>query len=204
MQATVEQLRPYLHDFDFTGLFVDGLGWDHYHAAPVTVSAGGRAYDLAPVAEKRGFAVFECAPDPDGAIPPYPVRRKVETEVARRVFEHLIVYADAARTEQVWQWVKRETGRPNACRERRFTAGQSGDPVLQPLREVAFSLEEEAVGLGVADVTGRVRRAFDVEKVTKRFYERFRSELGRVRGTSSTASLGRATATGTPPSCSTA
>lgn len=181
MQPTVEELRPYLQAFDLTGLFVDGLGWDHYRAAPVTVSADGHAYALAAVAEKRGFAVFACAPDADGGIPPYPVRRRIEAEVAKRVFEHLIVYADAARAQQVWQWVRRESGRPNACREHRFDAGQTGVALLQRMQPLFVALDEEG-SLDIARVASRVRKAFDVEKVTKRFYEHFSKELKEFGG----------------------
>ena len=41
-------------------------------------------------------------------------------------FEHLIVFVDPRRGAQVWQWVKREAGKPAACRETAFVAGQSG------------------------------------------------------------------------------
>jgi len=41
---------------------------------------------------------------------------------------------------------------------------------------LAFDIEEEA-GLTIPIVTSRVRAAMDVEKVTRRFYERFRREL---------------------------
>ena len=110
-------------------------------------------------------------------MPPYPIRRKIEAQVAKRNFEHLIVFVDSARTIQKWQWVKRESGRPLACNEQDFQAGQSGEPILQRLRDTAFSMEDEARGIVISDVTARVRKAFDVEKVTRRFYERFRKEL---------------------------
>ena len=176
MPVSIEELRPHLRNFDFTGLFVDGLGWNHYQAEPVAVLVNGREYSLKPVAEKAGFAVFECAPDQDGAVPSYPVRRKIESQIAKSAFEHLVIFADKEQTTQVWQWVKREAGKPAACREQQFHAGQGGDPLLQRLRQIAFTLDEEA-GLKISTVTSKVRKALDVERVTKRFYERFRTEL---------------------------
>ena len=134
-------------------------------------------FGLEPVAEKAGFGVFVCAPDADGAIPPYPVRRKIEHRVARRVFEHLIIFVDEAGTSQIWQWVKREMGRPAACREMRYQAGQSGNALLQRIQPIAVSLEQELQGIGITEVVSRVRRAMDIERVTRRFYDRFRSEL---------------------------
>ena len=177
MPFSIEELRPYLQAFDFSGLFVEGLGWDHYQTEPVTVRLNDQDYALKPVAEKAGFGVYECDSSVDSNIPQYPVRRKIEAQVAKRTFEHLIVFVDATRTTQKWQWVKRERGRPLACSEQDFFAGQSGEPVLQRLRDAAFTLEDEGRGIGISDVTSRVYKAFDVEKVTKRFYERFRTEL---------------------------
>ena len=55
---------------------------------------------------------------------------------------------DAGLTEQCWQWVKRESGKPPAYREHSFRAGQTGEPLLQRLQTLAFALDEEP-GLSV-------------------------------------------------------
>ena len=176
-QVKVEQLRPHLQAFDFSRLFVEGLGWDNYITAPFVVRVKERDYTLKPIAEKAGFAVYECDSSVDNNIPQYPIRRKIESEVAKRAFEHLIIFTDPGHKAQVWQWVKRESSRPAACREQAFRSGQTGEPILQQLRKVAFTLDDEARGIVISDVTSRVRKAFDVEKVTKRFYDKFRTEL---------------------------
>ena len=176
MQVQIDELRPYLQAFDFPHLFVEGLGWDYYQTEPVALAVDGHEYSLKPVAEKAQFAVFECAPGPNGVIPDYPVRRKIETQVAKLAFEHLIIFVNADQTLQIWQWVKREAGKPAACREQDYQAGQTGLPILQRLQTIAFALDEEE-GLNIALVTSRVRAALDVEKVTRRFYDRFRTEL---------------------------
>ncbi len=177
MPVSIEELRPHLQAFDFPRLFVEGLGWDHFQGEPLVLPADGHEYALKPVAEKAQFAVFECAPGPDGAIPEYPVRRKIETQVTKRAFEHLIIFVDGARTQQVWQWVKRLAGKPTSCREHKFHTGQTGQPLLQRLDGFIVTLEDEAKGIGITDVVSRVGKVFDVEKVTKRFYDRFRTEL---------------------------
>ncbi len=181
MPVSIEELRPHLQAFNFPSLFVEGLGWNHYQAEPVAVLVNDREYYLKPVAEKAGFVVFEYATDQDGAVPPYPIRRKIETQVAKRAFEHLIIFVDAAHTQQVWQWVKRESGKPAACREIAYAVGQSGDHLLQRLQPLFVSLDEEP-SLNIALVASRVRGALDVERVTKRFYGRFRTELTAFGG----------------------
>ncbi len=176
MPVSIEELRPHLQAFDFPRLFVEGLGWDHYVTEPFVVRINERDYALNPIAEKAGFAVYECDSSVDNNIPQYPIRRKIESEVAKRTFEHLIIFTDPGRKAQVWQWVRRESGKPAACREYAVTTGASGDHLLQRIQPLFVSLDEEP-SLNIALVASRVRAALDVEKITKRFYERFQKEL---------------------------
>ncbi len=176
MPVSIEELRPHLQAFDFPRLFIEGLGWDHYVTEPFVVRVNERDYTLNPIAEKSGFAVYECDSSVDNNVPQYPVRRKIESEVAKRTFEHLIIFTDPDRKAQVWQWVRRESGKPAACREYAVTTGASGDHLLQRIQPLFVSLDEEP-SLNIALVASRVRAALDVEKVTKRFYERFQKEL---------------------------
>ena len=73
----------------------------------------------------------------------------------------------------MWQWVKREAGKPSACREQIFYKGQSGDALVQKIQGIAFSLEDDP---NVAESVAKVGAAFDVEKVTKKFYDQFKKE----------------------------
>jgi hypothetical protein len=166
--------RQCLKEFDFRTLFIEEMGWDH-HISSLEVFVDGIAYTLKTVAQKRGMVVFVCLPMDDGPIPDYPTRRKIERQVAKSVHEHLIIYEDKDNKFQIWQWVKREAGKPTQCREHRYYCNQPGDSLLQKLKAIAFSLDEEE-GLTIVDVTSRVRAGFDVDRVTKRFYDRFKSE----------------------------
>src|SRR5260221_2751716 len=76
---------------------------------------------------------------------------------------------------QAWQWVKREEGKRLAPRPHRYHKGQSGELLAQKLERLAIRLEEEE-HMQMTEVAGRVARAFDVERVTKKFYDRFKLE----------------------------
>jgi len=169
-----QRCRCLLREFRLGELFVEELGWDRYSQS-LEVTVDGRTYQLAAIAQKAGLVAFEC-PGREELMRSYPARRRVETQVAKSVREHLIVYTDPARTTQIWQWVKREIGRPAACREHIFRHTQPGDSLLQKLEYLAFTLEDEERGVTVVDSHGRVRQGFDVERVTRRFYDRFKSE----------------------------
>jgi len=169
-----QRCRPLLREFRLRDLFVEELGWDR-HAQSLDVTVDGNTYQLSAIAQKAGLVAFEC-PGCEDLMRSYPARRKVETQVAKSVREHLIVYTDPAHTTQIWQWVKREIGRPAACREHIFRHTQPGDSLLQKLEYLAFTLEDEERGVTVVDSHGRVRQGFDVERVTRRFYDRFKAE----------------------------
>ena len=171
----VARTRELLQWFEFRKLFIEELGWAA-HRARLDVSVPGASYALDAVAEKCGLVVYHFAAAPDAAIPAYATRRRIERQVTRSTRENLIIYADAAKTTQVWQWVRRQPGQPVAAREHHFHKHQSGDALLQKLEPLLISLEEEEKGVNLPEVARRVQRGFDVERVTKRFYELFRKE----------------------------
>jgi len=168
------RIREPLRAFDFNKLFIEELGWDR-HTSHLDVPVDGQVFALNAVAQKRGMVVYVCDPLPDGSTPDHATRRKVERQVSKSVLEHLILYVDKQKTAQVWQWVKREAGKPTACREHTYHRNQPGDALIQKLQAIAFSLAEEE-SLSLVDVTRRTRKAFDVERITKRFYDEFRKQ----------------------------
>jgi hypothetical protein len=181
----VARVRPLLQSFAFSSLFVEELGWDHYHSS-IDVLVEGETHHLEAIAEKRGMVVFVCSAGADnGHIPAYAVRRKIESQIRRSAHEHLIIYVDSQRETQLWQWVRREPGRPAASREHQYNIRQPGDALIQKLDAIAFELAEEEA-LTITAVAGRARRAFDIDLVTRRFYDRFQSEhatfLGFITG----------------------
>jgi len=178
MTIQLQSARQSLRDFDLRALFIEELGWDNYKAPPLVVSVDGQDYRLMPVVQKRDMVLYAYDAGAGDAIPDYATRRKIEKRAIESgmAYEHIIVYRDAAR--QVWQWVKREPGKPDRNREQTLYDGQSPDALLRKLDVLAVALEDEDV-VDIAAMAGRARRAFDVEGVTKKFYDRFQKEHGR-------------------------
>lgn len=161
-------VRSLLKAFDFRKLFIEELGWDKLSKA-LDKEVDGKTYRFHAVAEKRGVVILIVE-----GIPDYEIRVKLDKLVAKDHFEHLIVFADKAQGRQVWQWFRKEPGKPVAVRKYEFGSGQSGELLVQKLADLAFTLDEEE-SLTLTDVTGRFK-TFDVEKVTKKFYDRFKTE----------------------------
>jgi hypothetical protein len=163
-----------LEQFDFPKLFIEELGWDR-HSADLSIEISGTSFPLRAVAEKRGMVAWICRAPAGQQIPDRAARRKIEHQVAKTTLEHLIIFTDAKRAEQIWCWSRREIGKPASVPEHFWYASSGNRGFLQKLQAIAFSLDEEE-SLTLVDVTARARTAFDVERVTKRFYDQFKIE----------------------------
>jgi hypothetical protein len=187
MKINVTEVRQCLKLFDFKTLFREHLGWDNCQAK-LEIPVDGRTIPLSALAQKRGFVAFVC----DGSIPDRATRLKIDHQTTKSVREHFVIYADKCTGQQVWQWVRREQGMPLASRDHRFEVSQSGDPLIQRLDQIAITLQEEE-DLTLPDLTGRIRAALDVDKITKKFYDRFKTEhaafLNLVKGIKADADL---------------
>ena len=164
--------RALVEAFDFQALFNE-LGWDlPPRQQPYVVNVGETAYSLEVAAHKRGVQILVCQPDEFGRIPDYATRQKVERKVTAEVREHLVIFTDTAKTLQVWQWVSRESGRPNQYREITWRVGENLELLAQKLMAISFSLGEEET-LSVVAVAQRLSAGFDRDRVTKKFYNEF-------------------------------
>jgi hypothetical protein len=175
MTLSVPRVRHYLKSGELEKLFIEELGWDR-HSASLDVPVDGQMYPLRAFAEKRGVQIFVCQPDSSGKIPEYNTRRKIEKQVTKSAYEHLIIFVDSDRKTQIWQWVARQPSQPAAYREHPYhRQHQSGDALIQKLNTITIPLDEEEA----LDLTGtliKLKDAFDRDRVTKRFYDRFQRE----------------------------
>ena len=137
------------------------------------------------IAEKRGFQVFACSPNADGSLPDRQTRQRIDTQVAKHALEHLVVFTDADKTTQSWQWAFRQPERPVIFRGDSYHKGESGERLAQKLAHLFISIDDED-RLTIVDVAERASQAFHKDKVTKKFYERFDKErkafLPKIQG----------------------
>jgi hypothetical protein len=178
-----KEIRRYLEGFDFSGLFIDStVGWDWpIQNAKLPVPYQGSFIELNAVAEKRGVKVLHVPPGANGLIPPSDQRKKIEKAVTPLASEHLLIFTDTAKTRQIWLWTSRLPGKPISYRELIWEKGKSNELLLQKLSSIAFTLDEEDA-LDITGVVSRLRDSLDRDKVTKKFYNRFKAEKDAFRG----------------------
>ncbi|WP_202925279.1 type IIL restriction-modification enzyme MmeI [Myxacorys almedinensis] len=176
MSLNRARAQKYLQKFDFESLFIEELGWDTVDRVTLPFEIDGEFFEVVAIAQKRGFTVFKCI-TPE--IPARPLRVKLDRQLTDYSKSHLLVFGDEGKTQQTWMWVRQEPGKPLAPRFEQYQVGQSAERLLQKLEILAISYEEEPELTHVGVAHGKVKKAFDVEKVTKKFFTRFEKEHGQ-------------------------
>ncbi|MDD2776202.1 MAG: hypothetical protein PHU06_09620 [Gallionella sp.] len=164
-----------LNNFQLKQLFIEELGWDNGTTHPKTVEVSGEHFVLTTIAQKRGVSVFQCSPDRDGNVPARPILLKIEKEAAKIAYEHLLIFANAAQTTLTWLWVARTPNQPTATRTHTWHKGTSGESLRQKLNQIVWALDQEDA-ITLTDVITGLRKAFDRDKISKSFYEKFKTE----------------------------
>lgn len=185
MAINQTRIKNLISQFNITDLFIEELGWNHPpRSLPLQVAAGYRSYALTLLAEKSGFQVFACTLAAGEPLPDANARLKIERQLTPLAAEHLLVFLTP--DTQFWQWARREPNAPIKLFKETYTRGADGERLAQKLAQLAFSIEEEARGISVTEVSRRTKQAFYAEKVTKSFYAKFKTEheafLKQIKG----------------------
>ncbi|MGB6299551.1 MAG: DNA methyltransferase [Rivularia sp. (in: cyanobacteria)] len=192
MTLNFQRTRDLLYEFKFEDLFIEQLGWDKpAQVKPFELKIENvetryiASFHITSIAECSGVAVFEVTAA-DGVIPDAKTRAAIHKEISSKVAENLLIFVDKKRTRSLWYWVKREENK-SYIRDHLYVKYQPGDLFLSKLGSLVIDITElEDDGLSVVEIAHRLQAAFDVEKVTKKFYKEFQEQhqefLGYVKG----------------------
>ncbi len=177
MAFDLNKARQHLGNFKFAELFIEELGWSRpvrRQAVPFEVKE--EKFSRVPIAELSGVVVFEI-PSEDGVIPDAKARAAVYKEVSARHHENVLIFVDRQRSQSLWYWAKRQDSRI-LPRDHIFMRGQPGDLFLSKLSGIHFDISDFDLdgNVSLVQVTGRLKEALDVERVTKRFYTEFQKQ----------------------------
>lgn len=167
MTLDIKRIRQRLQAAELGSLFIEDLGWDR-HSGKLPIALDGTEYVLEAIAEKRGVQVFRCQFDSPESLPDFRTRQKLEKQIRKSAREHLVVYMDEGGRRQIWKPV-------DFPAHEFFPAHQSGDALIQKLSSIRVTLDEEE-SLDLLGVTHRLKDAFDRDRITRRFYDRFKAE----------------------------
>ena len=171
MSFSAQAIKSFLKKGEIRKLFIEGLGWDGGKSTK-DCKVDDATYGLKEVAVKAGFKVWLCEM-PGQKLPSREETKAVHRQLVKESYEHIIIFSSKDSKSQAWLWVRREANKPISYKHHLFSVNQDGESLSQKLRELYIAFEEEEAGLDIVDVTTRAKKAFDVEKVTKKFYQEF-------------------------------
>ena len=186
MKISKAEFAGYIKDFRLKELFLD-LGWDNDRTPVPPVQIGDMLLSMRIVADKNGFKIIECQ---TADIPSYAGRVQAANALKKLFHEHLLIFYNTGRTEQVWLYCYNLNSQ-NRKAELRHGINQDVERLYQRASGLIFELDEQD-NITIVDVTARVRGNFaaNAEKVTKRFYDAFKKQhtalLGFIAGIQST------------------
>ncbi|WP_044034148.1 Eco57I restriction-modification methylase domain-containing protein [Microcystis aeruginosa] len=174
MSLNFSRTRDLLSNFQFGELFIEELGWSHPRGKKtVSITVDNQEYPCQRIAEVSGVAVLEVTTTD---IPDAKLRRDIHQQVIERIAENLLIFVDGGRTRSLWYWVKRE-GSKSYIRDHLYIKGQPGDLFLGKLAELVLDITDFEDGEpSVVEVAHRLQKGFDIEKITKKFYQEFQRE----------------------------
>ena len=178
MPLNLNKSRQYLQKFDFLSLFVEELGWSSPPSNEATsFEFAGKTFYRQAVAELAGVMILEIAAD-NGEIPDAKIRAYLQKEISKLYLENLLIFLDGERKKSLWYWVKRE-GNKQYRRDHLYVKGQSGDLFLSKLGALVVDLKDwESGNISVLNAARRLKDSFDIERVTKEFFQKFQSLHG--------------------------
>ncbi|MGB3691100.1 MAG: DNA methyltransferase, partial [Spirulinaceae cyanobacterium] len=177
MALNFERIRDLVDEFCFQDVFIEELGWDQPSSSKVeSVTVAAKIYNYQKIAEAAKVAIFEVK-GADGEIPDGQIRTAIHKEIEQRVAENLLIFVDEKRTRSLWYWVKRE-GTKRYIRDHLYVRGQPGDLFLSKLSSLVLDITklEEYEELSVVEVAQKLKSGFDIERVTKKFYQEFQQQ----------------------------
>lgn len=173
---TSDLISTYVDERDFTGLFIEQLGWSRPTGRPRRLDVPTDAGDVTveEVATLKGVTVWVCPTVPDGRT-----QREIDRHLKQESTERLTIFHDG--TRQQWKWPQtRDTAGAGAVRlvTHEHLIGRKNPALAQRLEMISLGIDEDDPS--VVEVKRRLRRAFDADAVTRKFYRSFSDHHNRL------------------------
>ena len=161
-----QTLREKIEEFDFNGLFVEGLGWNQPTISTNdTITINGDATPCRCVAEIGQVPVLKFDLQAFNTFKSN--SKRFHKKIKEKHHKHLALFTDNNSFFSLSYLSKEEQVRTHD-----YFKGQTGDYFISKLSGIHFGMEDEP---RIIEIGNRLETAFNTEKVTKRFYEDFRN-----------------------------
>ena len=168
LAMNISQLRERLKNFQFRELFVESLGWDNpagETSPQESFEINGAQVSCLRIAEISEVPVLRFNRQ---AYDNYKRDdRKFHKEIKKRCNKHLLLFSDDESFCAFSYFSREEKVRPYE-----YFKGQSGDYLVSKLAGIHFEIGDEPK---ITDIGKKLKKAFDTDKITERFYKSFKN-----------------------------
>jgi hypothetical protein len=152
-------------------LFIEELGWSRPTLKSLLITLddehGTTELTVTEVAHYKGVRIWVCDGMPDARG-----QRFVDREVKKHSTERLLIFADELQQEWRWPQTSDSQGRGKTrLISHQHSAGRPNPALEQRLRMIEIKVSESP---SILEVLKRLRAAFDADRVTKAFYDKFK------------------------------
>ncbi len=151
----------------FAELFIEELGWNQPISNEQEFLIASQSFSLIPIANFKGIQVWSCS-----SVPSSKIQREIDKELSKISTERLTIFYDSM--GQNWRWpMSRESTGKGIIRliNHEHVKGNNTQSLLQRLQSIQIDLSSEEPSL--VEMLLKLRRAFDADQVTKKFYREF-------------------------------
>ena len=168
-QLNTSQLRKHLKNFQFDKLFVESLGWEYPKGQiSETIAVEGNIIPYTRIAEKNGVPILQFNQRVRNQFNSKFNKKVFHKEVKKQFNKHIVLFSDKKNFFSLSYLSKEGQVRDHHT----YFKGQNGDDFINKLTSIHFGIEDEPK---IAEIGEKLEKAFDTEKVTKKFFEGFKS-----------------------------
>lgn len=167
-QLNIQKLREHLKSFQFDKLFVEGLGWNYPEGKnTLTVKINNSSIPYNRIAEINQVPILKFNENTLEQFKRESEREKLHKKIKDIFHNHLLLFSDNKNSVTLSYFSKEEQVRTHD-----WFKGQSEDDFIGKLTDVHFSIENAPK---IMEIGKKLEKAFDSEKVIKRFFTNFKT-----------------------------
>ena len=169
----IEKIRDHIKAFEFVKLFVDGLGWEYPRQTSSSIQLQDSQNSIVKL-EYSYIAQINQVPvlkfdsqqlhNFNDRLKMIQLHEKIKEEHQ----EHLILFQN-----EKYAFTLSYLSQDNQVREHSYFKDQNIDSLISKLASLHFGIEEDEPK--IKEIAKKLDKAFNTEKVTKRFYQDFKS-----------------------------
>ena len=170
-KLNISHLRKHLKNFQFDKLFVECLGWEYPKRGQTSgkIQINGNSIPYLYIAEIGGASVLQFDQKVSNQFNSKSDKKKLHKEIEKQqCHKHIVLFSDEKNSFSLSYLSKEGQVRDHHS----YFKGQNGDVFISKLASIHFGIEDEPK---IAEIGEKLEKAFDTEKVTKKFFEDFKN-----------------------------